>query len=93
MEDEDKCILCEVIGWLKLKIRWKWDNEYIKDDENYEIEVYLILNWVILLIKVVNEDYEGEFFCEVSNLYGIVEKIVWIMIWCKCIFVLFLIRN
>ncbi|XP_068669856.1 roundabout homolog 2-like [Montipora foliosa] len=80
MEDEDKRIPCEAIGWPKPKIRWKRDNEYIKDDENYEIEAHPTLNRVTLLIKAANEDHEGEFFCEASNSYGTVEKMVWIMI-------------
>ena len=79
-QNEDKLIPCEAEGWPKPTIRWKRFDEYLKDDMNYGIKSHPTLNRVTLLLRSANQDLEGDYDCEASNVFGKVQKFVWVTI-------------
>lgn len=80
-QNEDKRIPCEAEGWPKPTIRWKrFDDSYLKDDMNYGVKPHPTLNRVTLLLRSANQDLEGEYYCEASNVFGKVQEDVWVTI-------------
>lgn len=84
LKNEDKEITCEADGWPPPLIRWKRNDVYIKDGDDYSVRVLPKQNKASLILRSFSDDHEGEYTCEASNAFGKAEQTVYAILIGKC---------
>lgn len=76
LRNKDKEIVCEADGWPPPLIKWKRENDEIKDGGDYSLKALPKQNQVILIIRSFDDSHEGAYTCEASNAFGKTNQIV-----------------
>jgi len=61
-------------------IKWKQENVEIKDGGDYGIKALPEQNQAILIIRAFDDNHEGSYMCEASNMFGKTSQTIYLFV-------------